>query len=115
MVVAAGRRCMSGKASPASPKRMVVLEYKYAAADMEELAAKRAPFRPEHLAHASAWVSAGKLALGGAFGDLPPGGLLVFSGVTAEEVTAFAKEDPYVRHGLVSSFTVRPWTVVVEA
>lgn len=122
----AGRRALStaatgaaaaarARASPAAPRQLVVLEYTYAPSTMEALVAARAPHRPAHLAHAEAWRAAGKLALGGAFGDAPPGGLLVFQGCTREEVASFAAADPYVTSGLVKAWTARPWTVVVEA
>lgn len=101
-------------ASPTNPQHMVLLSYVYAAGSMEELVALRAPHRPAHLEHATSWAKSGRLALGGAYGDLPPGGLLVFRGATVEEVRAFAEADPYVTSGVVRSWSVRPWTVVVE-
>jgi uncharacterized protein YciI len=100
-------------ASPAHPKARVVLMYEYAASTLEELVALRAPHRPAHLQHAAAW--AGRLAQGGAYGDAPPGGLLVFRDCTVEDVHSFARADPYVVAGVVRSYAVRPWTVVVES
>ncbi|MFY7952260.1 MAG: hypothetical protein ACOVT5_07110, partial [Armatimonadaceae bacterium] len=38
--------------------------------------------------------------------------LLVFSGDTCAAAEAFAKNDPYVQHGLVREWTVRPWHTV---
>ena len=52
------------------------------------------------------------MVLAGAF-DPPDGALLVFRAESASEVEAFARADPYVRNGLVTSWRVRPWTVVV--
>ena len=100
-------------ASPAHPKARVVLMYEYAASTLEELVALRAPHRPAHLQHAAAWT--GRLAQGGAYGDAPPGGLLVFRDCTVEDVHSFARADPYVVAGVVRSYAVRPWTVVVES
>jgi uncharacterized protein YciI len=74
--------------------------------------ARRGAFRAEHLALAERFRADGKLLLAGAF-DPPDGALLVFRAERAEEVEAFARADPYVRNGLVSSWRVRPWTVVV--
>ncbi|MFY3745456.1 YciI-like protein [Anaeromyxobacter sp. Red801] len=73
---------------------------------------RRAAFRDEHLAAARKAREEGRLLLAGAF-DPPDGALLVFKADGAEEVEAFARADPYVRNGLVTSWRVRPWTVVV--
>ncbi|ACL65825.1 YCII-related [Anaeromyxobacter dehalogenans 2CP-1] len=73
---------------------------------------RRAAFRSEHLALAQQARQEGRLILAGAF-DPPDGALLVFKAASAEEVEAFARADPYVRNGLVTSWRVRPWTVVV--
>ncbi|ACG73626.1 YCII-related protein [Anaeromyxobacter sp. K] len=73
---------------------------------------RRAAFRAEHLALAQQARQEGRLLLAGAF-DPPDGALLVFKAASAEEVEAFARADPYVRNGLVTSWRVRPWTVVV--
>ncbi len=73
---------------------------------------RRRPFREEHLALAQEEHRAGRLVLAGAF-DPADGALLVFRADTAAEVEAFVARDPYVRNGLVTSWRVRPWTVVV--
>lgn len=115
-VVICAARWSSGvvaAASPTHPKARVVLMYEYAASTIEELVALRAPHRPAHLLHAAAW--AGRLAQGGAYGDAPPGGLLVFRDCTLEDVRSFARADPYVVAGVVRSYAVRPWSVVVES
>jgi uncharacterized protein len=74
-------------------------------------AQRRQPFRGAHLALAERWGRDGKLLLGGAF-DPPDGALLVFEAGSAAEVEAFVREDPYVTNGLVTSWRLRPWTVV---
>ena len=105
-------RRLSG-ASPSSPRAWLVLEYVYEAATGAELAAARAPLRAAHLAHAAA---APALVLGGALsGGARPGGLLIFSCGDVAVAERFAKEDPYVKSGIVRSWSVRPWTVVVDA
>lgn len=73
---------------------------------------RRPPLRPAHLALAERFVREGKLVLGGAF-DPPDTSLLVFEADSAAEVEAFVKEDPYVANGIVRSWRVRPWTVVI--
>ena len=73
---------------------------------------RRQAFRAAHLALAERFAKEGKLLLGGAF-DPPDGALLVFRAESAAEVEAFVRQDPYVANGLVTSWRVRPWTVVV--
>jgi uncharacterized protein YciI len=75
-------------------------------------AQRRVRFRAEHLALAQEAHREGRLLLAGAF-DPPDGALLVFRAESAAEVEAFARADPYVRNGLVVSWRVRPWTVVI--
>lgn len=56
----------------------------------------------------------GELLLGGAVGDGPFTGLLIFTGDNAlEAAKAFAAADPYVTGGVVNSWTARPWTTVL--
>jgi hypothetical protein len=77
-----------------------------------DYAARRSPFRAEHLALAEEERRAGRLLMAGAF-DPPDGALLIFRADSADDVEAFVARDPYVRNGLVTSWRVRPWTVVV--
>ena len=85
-----------------------ILFYDY----VEDVVEKRAPFREEHLALARRWRDEGKLQQGGAIGDPPHGGVLVFS--ADADVEAFAQADPYVREGIVTGFRVEPWNEVVS-
>lgn len=112
---AIGRRAFTAPASAAAPHIYSVLLYEYAAKDQTELTAKRTPLRPAHLKHAEAAASRGLLALGGAWGDAPMGGMLIFRTSDQSAIRAFAEADPYVTSGLVKSFSVRPWTVVIES
>ncbi len=105
-------------ASPDSPRQHFVLEYDYAAANLDELKVKRTPLRSAHLAHAERARAQGQLLLGGAFAEGTMGGLLVFGGapaVTRKQVEEFAAHDPYVVGKLVSGWRVREWTVVLDA
>ena len=79
----------------------------------EKYIERRAPFRDAHLAVARAAFERGELVLGGALADPPDGAVLLFQGESPAVATAFAKADPYVINGLISSWTVRPWTVVI--
>ena len=85
-----------------------ILFYDY----VEDVVEKRAPFRDEHLALARQWRDEGRLKLGGAIGDPPHGGVLVFTADADPE--AFARADPYVREGIVTGYRVEPWNVVVS-
>jgi uncharacterized protein YciI len=76
---------------------------------------RRAPYRAAHLALANASAGRDELQLGGAFGDDPPAGALLFKGETAAVAEAFAVADPYVQNGVVSSWRVREWVTVVGA
>jgi uncharacterized protein len=73
----------------------------------------RKPFREEHLELARAAVRRGELVLGGAYADPADGGLLLFEGDSPRVAEQFAQADPYVRHGVVRRWWVRPWTTVV--
>lgn len=79
---------------------------------VEDYVERRAPFRAEHLAHARRAHEEGRLVLAGAFRPAD-GALLVFRASSAAEVEDFARADPYVRNGLVRSWRVREWTVVI--
>ena len=50
--------------------------------------------------------------MAGALGDPPDGALLIFRSQTPVMAEAFARADPYVQHGLVTQWRVRPWQVV---
>ena len=76
---------------------------------------RRSPFRAEHLAAAKAAVDRGDLVLGGALTDPADGAVLLFRGDSPAAAEAFAVADPYVRHGLVTWWRVRPWATVVGA
>ena len=73
---------------------------------------KRTPFRAEHLQRARDAAARGELIMAGALGE-PDGALLVFRGADQSVAETFATSDPYVNHGLVKRWVVRPWTVVI--
>jgi hypothetical protein len=74
---------------------------------------RRMPFREAHLRMVRDARERGHLVMAGALGEPPEGALLVFRGESASHVEDFAREDPYVREGLVTAWRVRPWSVVV--
>ena len=76
---------------------------------------RRGALRPEHLALAEAAHDRGELVMAGALADPADRALLVVLADDAGPAEAFAGADPYVREGLVRSWQVRPWTVVIGA
>ena len=51
--------------------------------------------------------------MAGALAEPADRAVLVFRSDDAGAAEAFAHADPYVRDGLVQSWQVRPWTVVI--
>jgi uncharacterized protein YciI len=65
----------------------------------------------EHVAHYRQWLEGGKLELGGPHLDAAGGGMMIPSaGVSEEEVSRFANEDPAVKSGTLVA-EVRPWLI----
>jgi uncharacterized protein YciI len=75
---------------------------------------RRGPYRESHLTALRDARDSGRVVMAGVLGDPPRGAVIVFQGVEASEVEAFAREDPYVKAELVSSWRVEPWNVVVS-
>jgi uncharacterized protein YciI len=73
---------------------------------------RRAALREEHLALAQAAHERGELLLAGALPDPYDRAVLVWT-APRETVEDFVARDPYVVHGLVTGWTIRPWNVVV--
>ena len=80
---------------------------------VDDFIARRGAFRDEHLGMAREAHARGELVLAGALADPADGALLVFQGESPAGAEAFARQDPYVRNGLITKWKVRPWTVVV--
>ena len=73
----------------------------------------RVPHREEHLGLAKRSHAAGEIVIAGAYGDPPEGAAIVFRADSAEAAEQFAREDPYVRSGVVTRWRVLPWHVVI--
>lgn len=86
-----------------------VLEYRV----VDDFVNRRVPYRPAHLQLVKEAHARGEMPLAGAVGDPPDGALLVFRGESGQVAEDFARDDPYVTSGLVTSWRVRPWNVVV--
>jgi len=80
---------------------------------VDNYAEKRTPFRKDHIAHARAAVARGELVLAGALANPVDGTVLLFKGTSPAAAEAFAKDDPYVTNGLVTTWRVREWTTVI--
>ena len=80
---------------------------------VEDMAERRAPFRDAHLALARQAHERGELLLAGALVEPLDGAVFVFTVEDAATVEAFVENDPYVKEGLVTTWTVRQWTVVI--
>ena len=74
---------------------------------------RRPEFRGAHLALAWAAHERGELVLGGALGDPVDRAILMFKGASPKGAEDFVRADPYVTHGLIKSWSVRPWMTVV--
>lgn len=74
---------------------------------------RRPEFRAEHLQLAASAQDRGELVLGGAYSDPADMALLVWRAEDKSVVEKFVNHDPYVKHGLVTRWEIRPWTVVI--
>jgi uncharacterized protein len=81
---------------------------------VDDYAARRAPYREEHLRLGWEAQRRGDLILGGALADPADQALLVFRCADKAIIEEFVHQDPYVNNGLVTSWEIRPWTVVIR-
>ena len=105
------RRALSTSSIPPSRTKFL-LSYDYVPGILE----KRAPHRAAHVELAREEVAAGRLEQAGATGPIssePTGAVFVFTTEDAAPVKAFVRKDPYHIHGLVPSYSIEEWTVVV--
>lgn len=72
----------------------------------------RTPHRADHFAHIKPYIDNGSLLLGGALVDPSDKGVLVFQATDEQTVEEIAKQDPYVKNGVVTKYVVRQWSVV---
>lgn len=102
------KQASAAAAAPADPKHLL-LNYSY----VPDILEKRGPHREAHLAGAQAMLEQGKLVCAGAVGLPPKGATFFFKGCSRAEVEAFVQEDAYVKNGLVTAWSIDPYTVVV--
>lgn len=91
-------------------KTYLLLEYQL----VDDYLDRRTPLRTEHLGLANAAHERGELALAGALTEPVDRAVLVWSTDDRSVVESFVAADPYVREGLVTSWTIRPWNEVVS-
>jgi hypothetical protein len=80
---------------------------------VDDFVSRRSAFREEHLRLAREAHRRGELLLAGALADPADRALLVFRAADRSVAEDFARNDPYVTHGLVTRWEVRPWSVVI--
>ncbi|HSI77621.1 MAG TPA: YciI-like protein [Lunatimonas sp.] len=74
---------------------------------------RRVPFRNEHLALAKSYCDRGIMIMGGALANPVDKAVVIFKSNSTEDVEEFIRQDPYVQNGLVDSWEIREWNVVV--
>jgi hypothetical protein len=74
---------------------------------------KRGPYRDKHLKLARQAHEKGELVMAGAYAEPADGAVFIFKGESPVPAETFARNDPYVRNGLVINWYIRPWTVVI--
>jgi uncharacterized protein YciI len=77
-------------------------------------AERRKPYHAEHLRLVQEARNRGDLLLAGALGEPIDGALLVFRVPDRSIVEDFARNDPYVRNGLITRWDIKPWAVVTD-
>jgi hypothetical protein len=80
---------------------------------VENYVEKRAPYRPEHLGYANAAHARGEIVMAGALAEPADSAIFVFKADSPAVAEDFARNDPYVKAGLIKEWSVRPWTVVI--
>jgi uncharacterized protein YciI len=86
-----------------------LLEY----ALIDDYLARRVAFRETHLALAREAHRRGDLILAGALAEPADRAVLVWRTDDRSVIERFVDGDPYVQNRLVTSWTIRPWTVVI--
>lgn len=104
-----GNALFSTAIPSSSALKTFALQYKY----VENMLERRLPHREAHLVYANDFVRRNILIAGGALLPAVEGGLLILRADSAKVVEDFAKNDPYVKNGLVTTFKVEEWAVAV--
>jgi uncharacterized protein YciI len=82
---------------------------------VNDIVERRAPFREAHLELVRKVHEQGVLLMAGALTEPVDGAVFVFTTDDRSIVEGFVAKDPYPREGLVTTWRIRPWNVVVGA
>lgn len=80
---------------------------------VEDYAAKRVPLRKQHLDLLREAHERGDAVMAGALAEPHRGAVLVFRGDSPAAAESFARNDPYVKSGLVTKWEVKKWATVI--
>jgi len=80
---------------------------------VDDYVSRRAPFRDEHLRLLREAHARGEVVMAGAVGEDPDGAIIIFRSETPGTAEQFVSNDPYVKNGLILTWRVQPWNVVV--
>ena len=86
-----------------------LLRYAYVA----DIGERRGPYRDEHLTRLWREADAGRVLLAGAAGDPVTSAVIVWNVDDPSIIDEFAKGDPYMGAGLITSYDVTPWNTAV--
>ncbi len=86
-----------------------ILQYQYC----DDYLVRRTPYRPDHFNLAKEAVQSGHLLLGGATENPADLGVLIFKVDSIAVIQNFISKDPYVENGVVISWEIKEWNVVV--
>mmetsp|Transcript_31402 Transcript_31402/g.68662 ORF Transcript_31402/g.68662 Transcript_31402/m.68662 type:complete len:143 (-) Transcript_31402:1102-1530(-) len=86
-----------------------LLEYVY----VPEILDKRGPYREEHLAMAKEQIAAGNMKYGGPLNP-PTGAVFLWTCDDPAIIEEYAKKDPYVKAGLVPSYKITEWSILLK-
>ncbi len=80
---------------------------------VDDYVAQRVPYRDDHLRRVQEAYGRGELIMAGALADPADQAILVFRVPDKTPIEKFIRDDPYVQHGLITKWVIRPWTVVI--
>ena len=81
---------------------------------VENYIERRVPFRGDHLDLVQSFHNDGRLVMAGALADPPDGAVLIFKGDYPDAAEEFVSKDPYIKNGLITEWSIRPWNVVTD-
>ncbi|WP_075344695.1 YciI family protein [Tenacibaculum agarivorans] len=70
-------------------------------------------YQNEHIQLMKKAYEKGELILAGGLLNPSNGGMLIFNVLDQKIVEEFAKNDPYVKSGIIEKWDIRPWNIVI--